>query len=241
MVNEYRWHGPRDREGRGMDRATWLAERKAAVVATYDDLAAGYDRDEYPTTSHARFVARLLETCPDGGVVLDAPCGTGRYFTQVAASGRRVIGVDQSPGMLREAERRGVAERLVQADLQHLDLDGVADASMTIDAMENIPPEDWPRVLAVLRRAVRAGGHHYLTIEVIDEDAIDDAFADLSRRGLPAVRGEVIEGDVAGYHFYPSKEQIDRWLDDAGLVIEDETYDQETDDWGYRHLLLRQR
>ena len=47
---------------------------------------------------------------------------------------------------------------------------------MTIDAMENIPPEDWPRVLANLHRAVKPGGHLYLTIEVIDERrVIDDA------------------------------------------------------------------
>lgn len=224
-----------------MDRAGWLAERQAAVVDAYDDEAAGYDLNEYPTTSHARFVERLLGTCPGGGVVLDAPCGTGRYFAQVAASGRRVIGVDQSPGMLREAAKRGVAVRLVHTDLQHLDLDGVADASMTIDAMENIPPEEWPLVLANLRRAVTPGGHHYLTIEVIEDAAIDDAFAELSGRGLPVVRGEVIEGDVAGYHFYPSTEQIDRWLADATLHVEAEAYDQEADDWGYRHLLLRQR
>src|SRR4029077_8663802 len=128
-------------------RSTWLAERQAAVVHTYDDEAAGYDEAEYPTTSHARFVDRLLATCPSGGSVLDAPCGTGRYFAQIAASGRRVIGIDQSAGMLAQAAARGLAERLERVDLQHLDFDGVADASMTVDAMENVPPEDWPLVL----------------------------------------------------------------------------------------------
>ena len=74
---------------------------------------------------------------------------------------------------------------------------------MTVDAMENVFPEDWPAVLANLRRAVRPGGHLYLTVEEVPETDLDDAFADLSARGLPVVRGEVIEGDVAGYHFYP--------------------------------------
>ena len=40
---------------------------------------------------------------------------------------------------------------------------------MTIDAMENVTPEDWPPVLANLRRAVRPGGHLYLTVEEADE------------------------------------------------------------------------
>lgn len=31
-------------------------------------------------------------------------------------------------------------------------------AVLTIDVMENVPPEDWPRVTANLRRAARPGG-----------------------------------------------------------------------------------
>jgi hypothetical protein len=30
---------------------------------------------------------------------------------------------------------------------------------MCVDAMENVFPEDWPQVLANLRRALRPGGH----------------------------------------------------------------------------------
>jgi len=54
------------------------------------------------------------------------------------------------------------------------------------------------------------------------------------------VHGEVIEGDTAGYHFYPEPEQVSAWLDAEGLDVVAEGYDQE-DGWGYRHLLLRSR
>ena len=75
------------------------------------------------------------------------------------------------------------------------------DAVITVDAMENIPPEDWPLVLANLHRAVRPDGVMYLTVEEVDQSQIDRAFASLSARGLPAVRGEIVEGgEVAGYH-----------------------------------------
>ncbi len=47
---------------------------------------------------------------------------------------------------------------------------------MTIDAMENIPPEDWPTVLANLHRAVRPGGMLYVTVEEMDQAEIDAAF-----------------------------------------------------------------
>jgi len=78
----------------------------------------------------------------------------------------------------------------------------------------------------------------YLTVEELTDQSADQAFEALSARGLPAVRGEVVEGDVAGYHYYPSRERVLRWLEDAWLDLIDEAYSA-TDDWGYRHFLLR--
>lgn len=74
---------------------------------------------------------------------------------------------------------------------------------MTIDAMENVPPEEWPGVLANLHRAIRPGGHLDLTVEEVDDAEIGAGMAEAERRGWPAVRGEIIEGDTAGYHYYP--------------------------------------
>jgi SAM-dependent methyltransferase len=222
------------------DRSAWLEERRAAVQAEYDAEAEGYDDQPYPTTSQATFVGRLLETCPAGGTVLDAPCGTGQYFDLVRASGRQVVGIDQSSGMLAKARARQIATRVEHVGLQELAFDAEFDSAMTIDAMENVPPEDWPVVLANLHRAIRPGGHLYLTIEVVDDSEIEAAFADATAKGLPLVRGEVIEGDTAGYHFYPRPEQVLAWLDAEDLDVVAEAYDQE-DGWGYRHLLLRSR
>lgn len=223
-----------------MDRRAWLAERRAAVEAQYDTEAPDFDAHPYPATSHESFVGRLLETCPAGGTVLDAPCGTGRYFALVRASGRHVVGVDQSAGMLDQARAKGVATRLERVGLQELAFDAAFDGAMTIDAMENVPPEEWPIVLANLKRAVRAGGHLYMTVEEVDETDVDAAFADTRRQGLPAVRGEIIEGDTAGYHYYPGRAQVVRWFDAEGLDVVAEGFDQE-DGWGYRHWLVRDR
>jgi SAM-dependent methyltransferase len=231
--------GPAGAGGRPR-RQAWLRDRRAAVVATYDAEAPSYDDDLYAATSHGAFVERLLATCPAGGTVLDAPCGSGRYFELVRASGRIVVGIDQSAGMLAQARRKGVASRLEQVGLQELTFDGEFDGVMTIDAMENVPPEEWPIVLANLARAVRPGGHVYLTVEEVDESDIDAAFAKAQSRGVPAVRGEIIEGDVAGYHYYPGREQVLLWLEAEGLDVVAEAFDQE-DGWGYRHWLVRSR
>jgi len=55
--------------------------------------------------------------------------------------------------------------------------------------------------------------------------------------GLPAVRGELVEGDAAGYHYYPGRPQAVAWITHEGLRIVDEAFRWENG-WGYRHFLL---
>jgi ubiquinone/menaquinone biosynthesis C-methylase UbiE len=221
-----------------VDRRAWIDERRVAVKADYDAEAATYDRNPYPNEVQQEWVRRLLATCPPGGTVLDAPCGTGRYFPLVADSGRRVVGIDQSAGMLEQARARGIAIELKQVGLQELTFVARFDAVMTIDALENVAPEDWPLVLANIHRAMRPRGHFYLTVEEQDQEDVDAAYAKLVASGIPAVPGEVVEGDVAGYHYYPDRGQALAWLDSENLELIDEHYKKE-DGWGYRHFLLR--
>lgn len=221
-----------------MDRQTWLDQRRATVLASYDQEAPTYDDHGYPAQAQQDWVARLLCACPAAAKILDAPCGTGKYFPMVAAVGHRVVGADQSAGMLVQAQAHGIAIALDQVRLQELPYAGEFNAVMTIDAMEHVPPEDWPLVLANLHRAARPGGLHYLTVEEVADPVIEEAFTTLTRRGLPAVRGEVIDGDVAGYHYYPGHDRVTGWFHAARLQIIDEGFNQE-DGWGYRHFLLK--
>jgi cyclopropane fatty-acyl-phospholipid synthase-like methyltransferase len=144
-------------------------------VAAYEDLAPAYNEHEYPSDLQREWVAGVLRLIPPGGIVLDAPCGTGKYFPMVAAAGHQVAGVDQSAGMLAQARARGIAFQLEQVALQDLSHTREFDAVITVDAMENIPPEDWPLVLANLHRAVRPGGVMYLTVEEVEQADIDQA------------------------------------------------------------------
>jgi ubiquinone/menaquinone biosynthesis C-methylase UbiE len=45
----------------------------------------------------------LIESTPPQGHILDAACGTGKYFAMILAGGRRITGADQSGGMLAQA------------------------------------------------------------------------------------------------------------------------------------------
>ena len=127
-------------EAASIDRLTWLDQRRAAVIACYDREALGYDDHGYPAETQQRWVARLLHACPAASMVLDAACGTGRYFSMVAAAGHRVVGTDQSAGMLAQARARGIAIALDRVGLQELRYLGEFNVVLCIDAMENIPP-----------------------------------------------------------------------------------------------------
>ena len=149
-----------------------------------------------------------------------------------------MIGVDQSRGMLEQARLRGGADELHHVALQDLGFDARFDAALTIDAMENVAPEDWPVVLRRVSGSLRPGAPWYLTVEDRERSRVEAAFRDLSGRGLPVVMGEVIEGDVAGYHFYPSRDQVLAWFHDAGLSVVAEHYEA-ADGWGYWHFIVR--
>src|ERR1700751_585884 len=90
------------------DRLAFVAERRAIAVRPFNTvLHEGYDQDWGEIgPSHAEFVARLAESARPGGTVLDAACGTGKYWPALLAAGLRVTGADQSAGMLAPAPRQ---------------------------------------------------------------------------------------------------------------------------------------
>jgi SAM-dependent methyltransferase len=225
--------------GAVMDRRAWLDDQRVQTEERYDRLySPTYDDDDSPITpTHRRFVEKVIDSCPPGGAILDAPCGTGRYFEMVLAAGRTVVGLDQSAGMLARARAKHPEVVLEKVGLQELEFDGAFDAAMCIDAMEYVFPEDWPRVLAKLHRAVRGNGLIYLTVEQIDAAEIASVFAEATAEGLPVVHGENIRRG-GGYHYYPTRDRVSRWLAAEGLEIVDEDVSRART-FGYLHIVAR--
>jgi SAM-dependent methyltransferase len=224
-----------------VDRRAWLAERRAVVERDYAGDAPTYDAGYDPVTPvHGRLVDRVIASVAPSGSLLDAACGTGPYFAAIEAAGRRVVGADQSAGMLAVAREKHPNVPLEHVGLQELAFEREFDAVMCIDAMEHVPPEEWPTVLANLHRAVRVGGLLYLTVEEVDEGEHDAALAEALMCGLPAVRGEHVGAETGGYHYYPDRDRVRSWIDRAGFEVVDEA-DEPLDGYGYHHLLARSR
>jgi ubiquinone/menaquinone biosynthesis C-methylase UbiE len=201
-----------------MNRADWLAEQQRAAETGFDtSFAPTYDADDVPMDdTHRRFVQDLLSRCPGGARVLDAACGTGKYFGLVLDAGFTVTGVDQSAGMLGCAGAKFPSVALEKVALQDLAFTHEFDAAMCVDAMENVPPEHWPVVVAKLVRAVRPGGSVYLTVERTYPEWLVRTYTDARERGLPVVPGDDIRHGE--YHHYPELSQVRKWLDEAGLT-----------------------
>jgi predicted TPR repeat methyltransferase len=95
------------------------------VIRLFDDFAATFERrlvDELkycvPEALRAA-VARHSPSPPADLDALDLGCGTGLVGKQFRGVARRLTGVDLSPGMLAEAQRSGVYDRLVCDDVVH--------------------------------------------------------------------------------------------------------------------------
>jgi SAM-dependent methyltransferase len=219
-------------------RRAFLDARRTSARERFDaDLAPSYDAswgDIAP--SHVRFIGRLLDLVSEGGLVLDVPCGTGKHWPQVLESGRHVIGLDQSAGMLEAARTKHPQVPAALGGLQELAYRDAFDGVMCIEGLEYLGPEDWSSVLEGLRRAARPGAPLYLTVEQADPGHLAAALVTARDAGYPVVPGEDFDPEGGGYHFHPGTDRVHAWAEDAGLAIIEEA---EADD--YLHLLLRRR
>jgi SAM-dependent methyltransferase len=210
------------------DRRAFVAERRAASTHRFDTTHSPYYDENWGAVSpsHAAFVARLASLIRQGGAVLDAACGTGKYWPALLAAGLRITGVDQSAGMLAQARRKHpeVPSRVLA--LQDLaELPDRFDGLLCVDALEYVAPEDWPVVTAGFARVLVDQAPAYVTVELPDEPLPPPT----DPRQVP---GEEVT-DGGGYHYYPPRDQVRRWLAAAGFTISDEA-----DADHYWHLLL---
>src|SRR5579884_491211 len=153
-----------------MQRSDWLREKRRIAEERYDMLhAPNYDQNwGHINAFHRSFLQRFLDLCPPRGTILDAACGTGKYWSLIVGSGRSVVGIDQSKQMLVQANRKFPHVRTEKMGLQEIAFSETFDGVVCTDALEFIPPEDWPPVLNNFSHALKENGHLYFTVELIN-------------------------------------------------------------------------
>jgi cyclopropane fatty-acyl-phospholipid synthase-like methyltransferase len=204
-----------------MDRSAWLKEIRRHTEEIYTTDASIYD-DNWGSIDppHQDFLAKFLGLCPPGSTILDAACGTGKYWSLILDRGRKVHGTDQSQGMLRRAQEKFPAASTEKTGLQEIHYQEAFDGAICMDAMENVFPEDWLPVLKNIQRAIKPKGYFYFTVELASEKDTERAFEEATQMGFPVVDGEWTE--KGEYHYYPKIEQVKEWLASAGFVVIEE-------------------
>jgi len=247
-----------------MERAEWLKKMRAQTEALYDRFAPIYwvRFGVCAGETHRQNIGKFLERLGARSSVLDAGCGAGLYDAMLLQPGHNVLGIDQSGKMLARAREIYPLERFPKlryekVGLQEMDFQAEFDGATCVDAMEHIPPEDWPGILDRFQKALKPGGPFYITIDATPKEESQESYEKSIALGLPVVFGEVADkidayyprvmamdseefigelGDPAVYHYHPPLEQVRLWLNQAGLEIEEEG----TGD-GYFHFLARKK
>src|SRR3954449_6227072 len=153
-----------------------------------DFYLRAYAADEREGEAEAQALAAArLSGCPEGGDLLDVPCGFGRHTVPLARAGYRAVGVDRSATLLEEARRRAGHERwpkLTRADYRELPFpDASFDAALNLfTSLGYLGDEADTRVLAEIRRVLRPGGR--LVIETMHRDRLVSGFSEQDWRLL---------------------------------------------------------
>jgi ubiquinone/menaquinone biosynthesis C-methylase UbiE len=139
-----------------------LEERRSRSQQFFDRHALQWDdlcRTLLPVSD---YLERLVAAVPDGATLLEVGVGTGTLLLELAAGGRRVIGVDHSPAMLEEARHRVEAAGLERVELRlgemtHLPLPNESVDCVVANMVLHHAP-DPPAVLREIRRVLAPGG-----------------------------------------------------------------------------------
>lgn len=218
-----------------MERSTWIKQKRRGAEERMNTLWAPIYDDNWGASidpSHWTMIERFLALCPPAGTILDAACGTGKYWPMILESGHAVHGIDQSQQMLLKASAKFPDVPAEKLGLQEIHFVEAFDSIICIDAMEFVFPEDWPLVCENFFRALKPNGPLYFTVELIDEDELRASMEAARAKGLPIVDGEFAHED--GYHYYPAIEQVRAWVEAAGFAILEEAVGDD-----YHHLLMR--
>jgi len=212
-------------------RANFLRELPQFIEQRFDRIADSYDSIYGECgVQHLSSVATIAEFV-EGGELLDAACGTGKYWELLEGSGATVTGFDISPNMLKMAAAAQHSNPTKQGRVERLGSEsgweGKFSGVICVDAMEWIAPERWPEVLRGFRYVTKPGSKIYISRELPD---FDEMLRLLEPAKSPLIEGELAEADL--YSHFATHNQVEQWLANAKFRIDSA---QEGD--GYEHLI----
>jgi len=140
------------------------------VEATFDSFAASFESKLAKLSYRApMLIAAMLEECGVGPAhrldALDAGCGTGLCGALVAPFARRLVGVDLSEGMLRQAAEKNIYHALIRAELTEYLRDQRESFDLIVSADTLVYFGDLAGAIDAAAGALRPDGLFVFTLE----------------------------------------------------------------------------
>ncbi|BCS97884.1 ArsR family transcriptional regulator [Desulfoluna limicola] len=181
-----------------------IRDRRLRRLKFFDDIAPRWEHLKADIIGDFDLNEALMAEIPSCQMAVDLGCGSGALMTRLAERVEQVVGVDSSPNMLKEAEKRlrvlGGGFDLRLGELEHLPMgDGEVDLAVISLALHHL---DDPRLaLKESCRVVAEGGHLLIAeFEQHGDESLRDRFGD---RWLGFSEGEILS-----------------WLNEAGFTLE---------------------
>ncbi len=182
---------------------------------TYDRLAPDFAAANAAMPPNLAGLAGTLARHVGGqGLIADIGCGPGRDTAWLERAGQRMVGLDLSLQMLRQAQRITLG-RLAQMNMKALGLPaGCLDGVWCCAALLHLPKAQAPLALAEFRRVLRAGGMLIVSVQqgrfegprYSDRNGVTRYFSDYEpdeMRALFASQGFQVQAqssDPGGWH-----------------------------------------
>lgn len=129
------------------------------IIDLYSRRALDWDADRGRSLFEKPWLDRFLAHVPPAGTVLDLGCGSGEPIARyLIEQGRRLAGVDASPGAVDLCRSRFPDHDWRVADMRGLDLGRAFDGVIVWHSAIHLAPEAQAGMFAVYRRHVRPGG-----------------------------------------------------------------------------------
>ncbi len=192
-----------------------ITERKTRMQRFFNDIAEQWDSLKRDVFGGFDLNEKIIGKVGHSGVAVDLGCGTGELIIALAGKSERVIGVDSSPNMLKQARMKTAAIEdrvdLRLGEMEHLPLrDGEADLAVASMVLHHLVAP--AAGIREIHRILKKGGKLLI--------------ADFEKHNIEAIREKCGDPWLGFDHG-----EIEKWLADSGFEL------FETDRFEVRHGL----